>query len=477
MISDLKPYADYKDSGLPWLGQVPQHWQVRRIKTALREVDRRSSEGLEPLLSLRMQAGLVDHHALGGRPIPPSALIGYKRVLPGEIVMNRMRASSGLFAAATSDGLVSPDYAIFCALGKLNVAYAIQLFRTPAMMAVFRLESTGLGTGESGFLRLYSDQFGRLAIPMPPVAEQAAIMRFLDWANRRLESAIRAKRKVIALLTEQKQAIIFRSVTRGIEDGVPLKSTGIPWLADIPAHWEVRRLRTLVRAIDQGVSPLAAGFLAEGDSWGVLKSGCVNRGVFRETEHKRLASDFVVDPNIVVAIGDVLISRACGSPSLVGSVGRVGSLRYKLILSDKTFRARFRGTVDPDFMVYAMNSRYYRHQVEQAISGAEGMANNLPLSSLKDFRFAVPPLAEARDIARRIDIETVTIEKSIERLEGEIELVREYRARLVADVVTGSLDVRDAAARLPTDAPTRAEADLDNGYDALEPFDEEATEA
>ena len=121
MIADLKPHAAYKDSGLPWPGQVPQHWEVRRIKTALREIDRRSSEGLEPLLSLRMQAGLVDHHALGGRPIPPSALIGYKRVLPGEIVMNRMRASSGLFAAATSDGLVSPDYAVFRAVGQVNV--------------------------------------------------------------------------------------------------------------------------------------------------------------------------------------------------------------------------------------------------------------------------------------------------------------------------------------------------------------------
>jgi type I restriction enzyme S subunit len=203
----------------------------------------------------------------------------------------------------------------------------------------------------------------------------------------------------------------------------------------------------------------------------------VNRGVFRETEHKRLASEFVVDPSIVVAVGDVLISRACGSPSLVGSVGRVRSIRYRLILSDKTFRARFRDTVDPDFMVYAMNSRYYRHQVEQAISGAEGMANNLPLSSLKDFRFAIPPVAEARHIARRIDVETAAIEKSIERLEGEIELVRELRTRLVADIVTGRLDVRDAAAQLPAVVPTGTEADLDNESDELEPVDEEAAEA
>ena len=310
-------------------------------------------------------------------------------------------------------------------------------------------------------------------MPLPPPAEQAAIVRFLDWANGRLEQAIRAKRKVIALLGEQKQAIIHRAVTRGLDPSVPLKPSGIPWLGDIPQHWEVRKLRTLVHRIDQGVSPLAVGFLAEGNSWGVLKSGCVNRGVFRETEHKQLAHSFEIDPAIVVKVGDVLISRACGSPSLVGSVGRVRSLRYRLILSDKTFRASFRDLVDVDFMVFAMNCRYYRHQVEQAISGAEGMANNLPLSSLRDFGFAIPPANEATAIAGYLESETTGLQTAISRLEREIELLREYRTRLVADVVTGKLDVRDAAARLPEeDAPDPVE-DIDVS-DETEPADEEA---
>ena len=476
MIGDLKPYADYRDSGLDWLGSIPAHWGLLRAKRLFREVDERSKTGKEELLSVSHLTGVTPRRLKNVTMFMAESNVGHKVCRPGDLVINTLWAWMAALGVTRHTGIVSPAYGVYRPIddGGMLPAYADYLLRTPMYAAEYQRRSTGVNSSR---LRLYPEQFLRTTVLLPSHDEQAAIVRFLAWANGRLDRAIRAKRKVIALLTEQKQAIILRSVTRGIEDGVLLKSTAIPWLADIPAHWEVRRLRTLVRAIDQGVSPLAAGFLAEGDSWGVLKSGCVNRGVFRETEHKRLASDFVVDPNIVVAVGDVLISRACGSPSLVGSVGRVGSLRYKLILSDKTFRARFRDTVDPDFMVYAMNSRYYRHQVEQAISGAEGMANNLPLSSLKDFRFAVPPLAEARDIARRIDIETVTIEKSIERLEGEIDLVREYRARLVVDVVTGSLDVRDAAARLPTDAPTGVEADLDNGYDELEPFDEEATEA
>ena len=247
------------------------------------------------------------------------------------------------------------------------------------------------------------DVFGAQRLPLPPVAEQAAIARFLAWASNRLDRAIGAKRRIIALLQDQKQAIIHHAVTRGLDPSVPLKDSGIPWLGKIPEHWEVRRLRTVVKTIDQGVSPLATGFLAEGNSWGVLKSGCVNRGVFRETEHKQLSQSFKIDSSIVVKPGDVLISRACGSPSLVGSVGRVGKLHYNLILSDKTFRPNFEESVDVDFMVLAMNSTYYRRQVEQAISGAEGMANNLPISSLRDFSLAIPPLDEAKAIAFSIN--------------------------------------------------------------------------
>jgi type I restriction enzyme S subunit len=182
--------------------------------------------------------------------------------------------------------------------------------------------------------------------------------------------------------------------------------------------------------------------------------------VFRETEHKQLATSFEIDPEIVVKVGDVLVSRACGSPTLVGSVGRVTSLRYKLILSDKIFRTRFREHLDVDFMVYAMNCRYYRHQVEQAISGAEGMANNLPLSSLRDFCFAIPPLGEASTIARKLDGEIAGQQITISRLDREIELLREYRTRLVADVVTGKLDVREAAKRVPHDEPLPDAADV-----------------
>jgi len=460
MIADLKPYASYRTAEGDWLGQVPSHWTVRRMKYVVQENDSRSTTGDEQLLRVSQFTGVTQRlRAIGQeeQDTRAASLVGYKRVEPDELVINIMLAWNGSMGVSRYPGIASPAYCVYRFKSDARPWYFHHLLRSPAYKA--RIKSMSTGVVESR-LRLYSDDLFRIEALLPPPEEQAAIVRFLDWASARLERTIRAKRRVITLLTEQKQAIIHRAVTRGLNPAVPLKPSGIAWLGDIPAHWEVRRLRTLVHRIEQGVSPLAVGFLAEGNSWGVLKSGCVNRGTFRETEHKQLASSFEIDPAIVVKVGDVLISRACGSPSLVGSVGRVKSLQYRLILSDKTFRAAFRTAVDADFMVFAMNCRYYRQQVEQAISGADGMANNLPLSSLRGFSFAIPPKDEAVAIAADLERETIGIDTAISRLNREIDLLREYRTRLVADVVTGKLDVREAAAGLPQDAlPSATEPD------------------
>ncbi|MGD9983454.1 MAG: hypothetical protein AB7S51_04755 [Porticoccaceae bacterium] len=473
MIADLKPYAEYEDSGLPWLGQVPGHWEVRPAFGAF-VPNRERNHGMKEKTVLSLSYGrIVIKPAEKLHGLVPESFETYQIVNPGDIVLRTtdlQNDHTSLRVGLVRDrGIITSAYLALRATPGVNPEFGFQFLN------VWDTSKAIYGYGSGLRQNLDFSHFKRMPVAVPPPDEQAAIVRFLDWANGRLERTIRAKRKVIALLNEQKQAIIHRAVTRGLDPSVPLKPSGIPWLGDIPQHWEVQRLRTLVHSIDQGVSPLAVGFLAEGESWGVLKSGCVNRGVFRETEHKQLARGFEIDPEIVVKVGDVLISRACGSPSLVGSVGRVKSLRYKLILSDKTFRARFRDHIDVEFMVFAMNCRYYRHQVEQAISGAEGMANNLPLSSLRDFSFAIPPADEAAAIAGDLESQTAGLQDTAARLEREIELLREYRTRLVADVVTGKLDVRAAALLLPDETPPDTTEDAADLGDEVETADEEAT--
>ena len=156
----------------PWMGALPEDWRPTRLKALLREIDHRSKTGSEPLLSLRMREGLVVSSEYSDRPQDQSKLVGYKIINPGEVVMNRMRASIGLFGIADQRGLVSPDYATFTERGPVHLPYLLFLLKSPQMGAVIRSESRGLGTGHSGFLRIYTDRFGAIPVVLPCVAEQ-----------------------------------------------------------------------------------------------------------------------------------------------------------------------------------------------------------------------------------------------------------------------------------------------------------------
>lgn len=208
-----QPYPEYKPSGVEWLGDVPAGWEVRRLKTVFAEVDNRSSSGMETLLSLRMREGLVPHAEVSTIPISPSQLIGYKIVRPGQMVMNRMRAAIGLFGVAGQHGLVSPDYAIFTVKQDARINYFLTLFKTPVARDTFRIESKGLGTGSSGFMRLYTDRFGSIRMPSPPPADQLAIVDYIGRTTADVDAAIDRAHRQIALLQEYRTRLVADVVT------------------------------------------------------------------------------------------------------------------------------------------------------------------------------------------------------------------------------------------------------------------------
>jgi type I restriction enzyme S subunit len=213
----LDPRAPLRDSGIPWLGEIPAHWELKRAKWLFWERDQRSTSGEEVLLSLRMERGLVPHNDVSVKQTQPDELVGYKQVSTGEIVVNRMRAASGLVAIAPQDGLVSPDYAVFRVSPSANAEYFTHLFKTELMQAVFRSESTGLGTGSSGFLRLYSDSFLSLWLPYPPASEQAAILVHIENELAKLGAIGAATERTVTLLKERRAALIAAAVTGQID--------------------------------------------------------------------------------------------------------------------------------------------------------------------------------------------------------------------------------------------------------------------
>lgn len=213
----LNPDAPMRDSGVEWIGKIPAHWDVTRLKFIFSETNERTKTGKEILFSLRMEQGLVPHDEVSDKHIPDENLVDYKIVRPGQMVMNRMRAAIGIFGLANYFGLVSPDYAVFNMGGNVFPDYFLRLFKTALIGEQFRLNSKGLGTGSSGFMRLYTENFGDIKVPFPSREEQRAIITYIETESAKIDQAISIQQQQIDKLKEYKATLINSAVTGKIK--------------------------------------------------------------------------------------------------------------------------------------------------------------------------------------------------------------------------------------------------------------------
>ena len=201
-------------------------------------------------------------------------------------------------------------------------------------------------------------------------------------------------------------------------------------------------LRHLLNAIEQGKSPECEARTADVNEWGVLKTGCVNGGKYNQNEHKALPSHIPPHTDYEVCQGDVLMSRASGSRHLIGAVAYVDATREKLLLSDKVFRLILNRNVDPLYFAFLMSSTGLRAQVEFAINGAEGLANNITKEAIKNFITALPDHKEQREIRVFIEQEQSKFSALEECLREGLGLLQERRSALISSAVTGKIDLR-----------------------------------
>lgn len=447
MIDGLKPYPTMKDSGVPWLGEVPEHWKVQRGKALFRCIDIRSATGDEELLSVSSERGVVPRSTATVTMFKAESYAGYKLCWPGDLVINSLWAWGRGLGVSRHHGIVSSAYGIYRLRPRFAEysAYIHALVRSTPFNWELQVRSKGIWISR---LQLTDEAFLGAPFPLPPPDEQAAIVRFLDHVDRRIRRYIRVKQKLITLLEEQKQAIIHRAVTRGLDPNVRLKPSGLEWLGDVPEHWEVRQLRRLVRrgrrityGIVQPGEPVRAGrFMVRGQDY---SSGWASpESIFRvsdaiETPYKRSR----------LSAGDLVLTIVGAG---VGNVARVPDWLDGANITQTTARV----SVDPDkadpaFVAAALQGSIGRRNVELYVKGAAQPGLNL--EHVRVFLIPLPPLAEQRAIARSIDRVASSLDAERDRARREIDLLREYRTRLIADVVTGKLDVREAAARLPVD--------------------------
>ncbi len=255
MIAELKPYREYKDSGQDWLGSVPKHWTLAPGHSAFC-ARKESNRGLKKKTVLSLSYGRIKVKATD-KPmgLVPQSYETYQLVEPGNIIIRgtdlQNDKTSLRIALARNRGIISSAYLCLASRDTVIPDYGYQILN------IFDLTKAIYRYGSGIRQNLDHGEIKRLPIFLPPIDEQAAIVRFLDHANRKIDGFIRTKRKLIALLNEQKQAIIHRAVTRGLDSAVPLKPSGIEWLGDIPAHWKIVRNSALfAERVEAGIANL-----------------------------------------------------------------------------------------------------------------------------------------------------------------------------------------------------------------------------
>jgi type I restriction enzyme S subunit len=458
MIADLKPYAEYKESGLPWLGHVPGHWETRPAFGAFVPNHERN-HGMKEKTVLSLSYGrIVIKPAEKLRGLVPESFETYQIVNPGDIVLRTtdlQNDHTSLRVGMVHDrGIITSAYLALRTTPGVKPEFGFQVLN------VWDTSKAIYGYGSGLRQNLDFSHFKRMPVAVPPPDEQAAIVRFLDWANGRLERAIRAKRKVIALLNEQKQAIIHRAVTRGLDSSVPLKPSGIPWLGDIPQHWRiVRNMALFAHRVEPGLADLPVLQVS-------LRSGITAEELDQFGRPKRLIADSRKYKRIYN--GDVAYN------TMRMWQGAVGVSPSDGLVSPAYVVLRPRAGTCSKFYDFVFHTDIYKQQVNRQSTGIVSDRNRLYWDSFKQMPNVAMSRSEQEAIVAFIRSETIELNNASSRLEREIELIREYRTRLVADVVTGKLDVREAAARLPDEAPldtVEDDADLD---DEAEIADEEA---
>ena len=444
----MNGYSAYKPSGVEWLGDVPAHWQVRRLRTVA-----------------EMRVSNVDKHTKEDEL--PVRLCNYVDVYKNDRITQAipfMRATASRdevkrFGLKRGDVLITKDSEAWDDIGvpalveessdDLLSGYHLALLRpfrtTLGAYLALALQSKGVAyqfhVGANGVTRygLTHTTIQSVCLPLPPLPEQRDIVRYLDHVDERIRRYVSAREKLIALLEEERQAVIHRAVTRGLVPNVPLKPSGVEWLGDVPAHWEVRRLRTVasirtggrdtINRRDDGAYPF------------FVRSQTIER-----------IDTWSYDGEAVLTAGDGV------------GVGKVFHyVNGKFDYHQRVYKfSNFSDVVGKFFFCYFRSM--LRYEVLQGT--AKSTVDSLRLPMLQNFPVALPPVPEQTAIVEHLDKATAGIDAAITRARRQIELLREYRTRLIADVVTGKLDVVSRDDRHP---PRRDRSvrpiELDNNND------------
>ncbi|WP_038914860.1 restriction endonuclease subunit S [Dickeya zeae] len=433
----MKPYEAYKESKLDWLGDIPSHWDLVKLGACFTERNEKVSDKDFAALSVTKNGirPQMEHVAKS------DAGDNRKKVCVGDFVINSRSDRKGSSGTSDYDGSVSL-ISIILEPRLYEPRFAHHLLRSYNFQEEFY--KYGKGIVADLWSTRYSDM-KNIVVPLMPKVEQQAIATFLDRETQRIDNLIEEKQNFIKLLKEKRQALISHVVTKGLNPDVEMQDSGIEWIGQVPKHWVVKKIKYDVLGIEQGWSPQCESTPVPNDhTWGVVKVGCVNRGIFNPEQNKKLPEELEPRKEYTIKKGDLLVSRA-NAKEWVGSAAVPDRDYDNLLLCDKIYRIKLDlEKADPEFFAYYLASDQAREQIEIDATGTSSSMLNIGQGTILNMPIPAPELTEQQFIVRGIKNKTSQIDRLVLEVLDSIELLKEHRTSLISAAVTGKIDVREA---------------------------------
>jgi type I restriction enzyme S subunit len=443
-------YPEYKESGVQWLGNVPEHWEVKRLKYSATINDDALSETTDPDFDfLYVDIGSVNalEGVTGMEPMifenAPSR--ARRKVSPGDTIVSTVRTYLRAIAPITETTetlIVSTGFAVVRPR-KLNSGFLAYALRESSFVESIVARSTGVSYPAVNALEI-----GDIAIPLPPLPEQTAIADFLDRETGRIDVLVAKKRRLVELLKEKRTALVSRTVTRGLpadaarefglEPHTRFKDSGIDWLGEVPEGWEVKKIQYLTR-LKGGSTPLTSQDHFWGDSgtpWVSPKD--MKSGRIRDTQDYLTQNGVAECASGIIAPGHVIV------------VVRSGILRHTLPVAINDVAV----TLNQDIRAFLLSDKLSAEYLKWLVEGNQKAlleqwcksgttVESIEMDYLLSSSLPVPPLPEQTAIATYLDRETLKIDRLVEKVEAAVGRLQEYRTALITAAVTGKIDVRE----------------------------------
>ena len=428
----MKPYFEYQDSKIEWIGKIPKHWQVLRNFAIFSDRSDREYPHLLPF-SVTQKSGVIPQEYSSDQIVRSSSRTDNgKRICKGDLVYNKMRMWQGAVGVAPAEGRVSTAYVVCQPIRDLIPEFFEYLYRTPLYVTQSLRFSYG---GCKDQYCLYPKDFKNIYTIFPPKQEQRQIANFLDRKTEQIDEFIRIKERQIKLLQEQRTTLINQAVTKGLDPNVEMKPSGVEWIGEIPRHWTITRLKYL------GESTIGLSYKPENvtdDKNGILVLRASNIQNGKPSFLDNVYVDTEVNEKLRLKEGDILICSRSGSRDLIGKnmtiTKKLEGVTFGVFMT--IFRTKF-----VRFISCFLNSQVFKNQSGLFLTST---INQLTINTLNNFLICFPPdEGEQAQIANFLDHKTEQIDELISTEQQKIKLLKEYRQSLISEAVTGKIDVRN----------------------------------